>query len=160
MDRCPHCGCVLPAIRDAFCPECRQGLDEPPNEPRSGQKSFTSVGSVSSASAPLSKYPVGHVCPACQNPEYKQVRPDRWITFTWDRVCKSCGTRYTPPTPLWAGMAFIIAGLPLVAFGLFGVVVGLARGNPIPIACEGVLAFLGILAIIHGGRSLVFRGRV
>lgn len=153
MDQCPHCGSVLPSIRDAFCPECRQGLDEPPSKP-------PPFDLESSAPIRLSKYPVRRVCPACQNPEYKSVRPDRWITFTWDRVCKSCGTRYTPPTPQWAAMVFIIAGLPLVAFGLFGVAVGLSRGNPIPIACEGVLALLGVLAIIHGLRSLVFQGRV
>jgi hypothetical protein len=27
--QCPHCGASLPATRDAFCPECFQGLDEP-----------------------------------------------------------------------------------------------------------------------------------
>jgi hypothetical protein len=27
---CPHCGAALPYVRDAFCPECNQPLDEPP----------------------------------------------------------------------------------------------------------------------------------
>ncbi len=160
MDQCLHCGCDLPASRDALCPECRQRLDEAPSEPRSGRKVFTSGLSESSSSRQRSKYAVGQVCPACQNPEYKQVRPDRWIAFTWDRVCKACGTRYTPPTPLWAGVVFIIAGLPLVAFGLFGVAVGLARGNPVPLACDGALGLLGMLAIVHGILSLAFRGHV
>jgi hypothetical protein len=152
MDRCPHCGVVLPAIRDAFCPECRQRLDELPSEPLPVREP--------PFSAPLTKYPVGHVCPACQSSGYKQVRPDRWVTFTWDRLCKSCGTWYTPPTPLWGSVIFILAGLPLAAFGLFAVVIGLARGNPIPIACEGAFGLLGVLAIVHGVRSLVYRGRV
>jgi hypothetical protein len=42
MDQCPHCGASLPAIDNAFCPECRNALDEPPdhrsNEPISGQE--------------------------------------------------------------------------------------------------------------------------
>lgn len=156
MDRCPNSGVVLPVIGDAFCPECRHGLDDPPSD----LAPHTTVESERPFSVPLSKYPVGRVCPACRNPEYKQVRPDRWIAFTWDRVCKSCGIRYTPPTPLWAGVVFILAGLPFAAFGLFGVIVGLARGNPLPIACEGALGLLGALAVIHGVRSLVFRGRV
>lgn len=27
---CPHCGTVLPAVVDAFCPECREDLSETP----------------------------------------------------------------------------------------------------------------------------------
>ena len=27
---CPHCGALLPAVIDAFCPECREDLDEAP----------------------------------------------------------------------------------------------------------------------------------
>jgi hypothetical protein len=30
MDTCPHCGASLPPVRDAFCQECFQALDEPP----------------------------------------------------------------------------------------------------------------------------------
>ena len=33
MRACPHCGVALPAVVDAFCPECREPLGEPP-EPR------------------------------------------------------------------------------------------------------------------------------
>src|SRR5205823_1184378 len=29
-DTCPHCGTRLPAIRDAFCPACRNSLDDEP----------------------------------------------------------------------------------------------------------------------------------
>ena len=29
-DRCPHCGTKLPVLRDAFCPECRNDLADPP----------------------------------------------------------------------------------------------------------------------------------
>src|SRR5207245_10187152 len=27
---CPHCGAKVPAVGDAFCPECRNALDEAP----------------------------------------------------------------------------------------------------------------------------------
>jgi hypothetical protein len=30
---CPHCGAALPAVADAFCPECRSPLDAPPPAP-------------------------------------------------------------------------------------------------------------------------------
>jgi len=29
-ERCPHCGAPLPETADAFCPQCRAALDEPP----------------------------------------------------------------------------------------------------------------------------------
>lgn len=31
--KCPHCGTDLPANSDAFCPDCRNALDEPPTIP-------------------------------------------------------------------------------------------------------------------------------
>jgi hypothetical protein len=141
MDRCPHYGVALPAIRDAFCPECRQDLDEPGNEPALAREPSAAVASEPPSSTTPTRYRVGEVCPACQSPGYRQVRPDRWIAFRWDRVCKSCNTRYTPPTPPWAGGGFLVAGLPLAAFGLFGVIGSLVQGNPLPIACEGGARF-------------------
>ena len=30
MTECPHCGAALPAVVDAFCPDCREPLDERP----------------------------------------------------------------------------------------------------------------------------------
>ncbi len=30
---CPHCGANLPPVNDAFCPECRNALDEYPADP-------------------------------------------------------------------------------------------------------------------------------
>jgi hypothetical protein len=30
METCPHCGKRLPIVVDAFCPDCRGRLDEPP----------------------------------------------------------------------------------------------------------------------------------
>jgi hypothetical protein len=103
---------------------------------------------------------VSSTCPSCGGGEFRSVRPERWIAFTWDRVCKSCGTRYTPPTPRWAGLVFILIGLPLAGLGLFGAILGLAGGNPFALACEGALGLLGALAIVHGLRSLLSPGRV
>ena len=32
MESCPHCGVALRSLNDAFCPECRCPLDEPPEQ--------------------------------------------------------------------------------------------------------------------------------
>ena len=29
LQACPHCGAALPYVRDAFCPECAEPLDDP-----------------------------------------------------------------------------------------------------------------------------------
>ena len=44
-EKCPHCGSLLPVIVDAFCPDCRQRLDETPVEEglRKPLKSVVSV---------------------------------------------------------------------------------------------------------------------
>jgi hypothetical protein len=40
LETCPHCGKPLPILVDAFCPECREPLDETPaKEANSGEES-------------------------------------------------------------------------------------------------------------------------
>ena len=96
------------------------------------------------------------ICPACGEKGYKGVRPEKFIAFSWDRVCKSCGIRYTPPTPIWAAIVFIFAGVLLAGFGAVSIVIRLASVDSCGIpamACEGFLGLLGVLAIIHGIRT-------
>ncbi|MFO0810320.1 MAG: hypothetical protein U0746_16985 [Gemmataceae bacterium] len=56
-------------------------------------------------------HPVSAICPACGGNDYKSVQPATMVSFTWDRVCKACSTRYTPPTPAWARAVFGVVGL-------------------------------------------------
>lgn len=89
-------------------------------------------------------------------------RPERLVAFAHDRVCNSCNTRYTPPTPGWAGIVFILIGLPLAGFGVFAVIARVASGNPLGIpamAVEALLAFAGLLATVQGIRALIRPGR-
>jgi hypothetical protein len=37
-ETCPHCGAELPATHDAFCPNCRNALDEPPATPNAPER--------------------------------------------------------------------------------------------------------------------------
>lgn len=104
---------------------------------------------------------MSRVCPDCGHAGFKGVRPNRLIAFTWDRVCKECDTRYTPPTPVWAGVVFILAGLPLVLVGLLSLLGQMmARPNPLGLACTGFLGLLGLLAILQGVRTLSRPGKV
>jgi hypothetical protein len=65
-------------------------------------------------------YRVSGVCPTCGSGEYKTVQPNTMVAYTWDRVCRVCSTRYTPPTPIWAKVIFGIGGVGFIAISLLG----------------------------------------
>jgi hypothetical protein len=110
-------------------------------------------------------YPVSKICPNCGHAEYKPRKPERLVAFTWDRVCKACETRYTPPTPIWAAVVFLLLGLLLTGFAAFSLLLQAARGNGyvlggVPaMAFDGFLGFLGLLAIYQGLRALIKPGK-
>jgi len=140
-ERCPSCGVNL--IQAKFLTQ---------NEERERRV----------RSAPQGSYPVSNVCPKCGNAAFKKRKPDKWIAFTADRVCTACQTRYTPPTPSWAGVVFMLVGLVLAGVGFLGVIIGLLRGAAgVPaMLCEGSVGVIGVLAIVHGLRSLMSPGKV
>jgi uncharacterized protein (DUF983 family) len=63
-------------------------------------------------------HPKSRTCPKCNGTEYRRVKPEKRIAFADDRMCKSCGTRYTPPTPLWAAVVFIVVGIGIILTNL------------------------------------------
>jgi hypothetical protein len=63
-------------------------------------------------------YPVSRVCPACRSGEYTTVQPQAMVAYTYDRVCRVCSTRYTPPTPMWARVLFGVSGVGFLSIGL------------------------------------------
>jgi hypothetical protein len=115
---------------------------------------------------PQERYPVSEMCPICGGAEHRKVQAKGWVAFTDDRVCLSCQTRYTPPTPAWAGIVFLGIGGALFLAGLTGLILTsvalLGRGHtdPIGMALGGGLAVLGLLVVRHGFRSLLKPGKV
>lgn len=112
---------------------------------------------------PVQEIPVGNACPSCGGSNFKKVRPKSWVAFISDRVCRDCKTRYTPPTPIWAGVVFILIGLLLGGLGLLGVISRISNPNPLTlpaVAIEIGLGIVGLLAIVHGARCLTRPGKV
>jgi hypothetical protein len=70
----------------------------------------------------MAKYPVSMACPKCQGVRYKKEKPEALVAFVPDRVCEACGTRYTPPTPRWAGGLIMLCGVGMLGFGALIVV--------------------------------------
>lgn len=108
-------------------------------------------------------YPVSDVCPKCGKTDYTRQRPQGWVSFAWDRVCKDCGTVYSPPTPRWASIVFIMIGVIMAGFGSLAIIAGMTTGSVagVPNAlCWGFVGAIGVLALIHGIRSLSRPGKV
>ena len=103
--------------------------------------------------APEGQYPLSETCPKCGSSEFKKVAPPG-LALVYDRLCRACGTRYTPPAPpaliaaqLPLGAVLVLLGLGLVALTIFGFLAR-QRGEkilPNQLATGGLLAtfFLG-----------------
>ena len=64
-------------------------------------------------------------CPQCGSVNYRNVAPET-AHLVYDRICRECDTRYTPPTPNWMAAAGVFAGLAILA--IMGVVlIGVAQ---------------------------------
>jgi uncharacterized protein (DUF983 family) len=101
-------------------------------------------------------------CPRCGGREFSRCKPKAWVAFVSDRKCKACGTRYTPPTPLWAAFIFIVVGVGTLVGGLAFVELLVSREspNPLGLAFWACIATVGGAALWHGVRALLKRGRV
>jgi hypothetical protein len=107
----------------------------------------------------MTKCPISRKCPKCQGIDFKRVKPERPIAFTDDRECKSCGTRYTPPTPLWAAVVFIAIGVLILLVDILGVGVYFARGGSFWFALRTYIFVMmtlstGVGCIVYGLRCI------
>src|SRR5947208_914034 len=77
-DLCPHCGAKLPAIRDAFCSECRGDLTEASlkPQPRSGRE----PASETPGPEPVSETPNALVAGLWHATEERLFR---WMKLSW-----------------------------------------------------------------------------
>jgi predicted Zn finger-like uncharacterized protein len=105
--------------------------------------------------------PRGKSCPSCGGADFRRVKPRALIAFTWDRICKACGTRYTPPTPLWAALLFILTGVLFGGLGASILLVGAyvsavnhTKSDESPPLFPFGLIVVGALVMVHGVRCL------
>jgi hypothetical protein len=104
----------------------------------------------------MSEFPVSKTCPNCGTKEFSRQKPERFVAFAPDRICVRCWKRYTPPTPVWAGLLFIFSAmaLPILGFVLIDVVLGYPF-SVLGLLCESVFIFFAVVAFYGGIRSLV-----
>ena len=104
----------------------------------------------------MTKYPVSRKCPKCHGTDFKRVRPEGRVAFTDDRVCKSCGTRYTP---LWAAVLFIVIGAIILLVDIAAVWVGFAMGGDFWLTLRTYIFLLltlstGVGCVVYGLRRV------
>jgi hypothetical protein len=62
------------------------------------------------------------ICPKCNSTKTRAVKPKQGLSepmlIVYDRMCKDCGHRFTPPMPRWAPFILILLGGSLTAFGV------------------------------------------
>ena len=109
-----------------------------------------------------SKYPVSKCCPQCGSTEYSRQKTEATIAFASDRVCKSCQTRYTPPTPVWAAIVFIGIGFLLILVGTIFAPLAISsfffKHDPLASLGQSLrliaIASVGILCLVFGVKAL------
>jgi hypothetical protein len=109
----------------------------------------------------MGQYPIASHCPQCGSASFTRVRVKQGLAFTDDRKCKDCGTRYTPPTPTWAAVVFIVLGCVLMGGSAVLTVVSVrlelkhpglfSAGNGFFLA---VMFLTGLPCFVYGIRSL------
>jgi hypothetical protein len=107
----------------------------------------------------MSKFPISTVCPQCGGKEYTRKAPTSFVAFTSDRVCKACQTRYSPPTPLWGGLVFVLAAPILGILGLVLIALLFGTFSLLGLACEGALALFALVVFIGGIRIMIESAR-
>ena len=101
--------------------------------------------------------PLARQCPKCDGRRYRRVRPQARVAFVMDRVCLDCGARYSPPTPTWAAVVFVTAGILLAGVGLLDLLLLAGSRNTCAVPSMIVDGFLiagGVLAVRHGVLSM------
>jgi len=130
-----------------------------PREPRN----FGNRAQCSEPQVNVGRYPVATSCPDCGCKEYRRVKVNRPVAFTDDRECIACGARYTPPTPVWAAVVFIVLGVLITAVGGTGVVFYLFLVEKsfiegIHLGVSTSVTGIGVACTLFGIRSLRSRG--
>jgi hypothetical protein len=161
MDRCPHCGVGLLRVRDAFCPECREDLDSAPAcSPVDRERTtvptpeFLSKNLAENRNPARVTPPICSRCPNCGRRESFPIRSARIVTFQSDRECETCGTHYSPPTPVWGATIFILLGITFTAGCGISLLLAIAHGPILALPSNVLFLALGVLCIRHGIQSL------
>ena len=101
-------------------------------------------------------FPVSNVCPSCNSDKFTRIAPQSFVAFAKDRVCTQCGTRYTPPTPLWGAIVFMLLGVFFLGGGIGSLFL---QDNP-RVFPRIIGIVIGVSSLVLGIRSFIKPGKV
>jgi hypothetical protein len=107
---------------------------------------------------PTGPFPNSEVCPKCSSANYRRVRPVAQLAWKWDRVCRECETRFTPPVPRWGGFLYIFVGslITLPSIVLVPALVSSLIAGEIPRRPVGMV--VGVVVCLGVGVPTIIRG--
>ena len=94
-------------------------------------------------------------CPRCGASAFRRVKPNRIVAFADERVCGVCGARYTPPIPVWAGVAFMMCGLALPVLGLVLSSLLFGLDSLLGLGLRSAFLVLAVVVFVGGIRELL-----
>jgi hypothetical protein len=107
----------------------------------------------------MSIYPVSQRCPQCGGTACAKIKPETpHFTGQWDRACTTCGTRYTPPIPVWAAFVLIALGIAIILGSLYVAFVALAGPYDTRDLKTQVTRYVGTFAMVVFGLGLIGAG--
>jgi hypothetical protein len=103
----------------------------------------------------MGNVPISKVCPQCGSKEYTSRKAQALVAFADDRVCMVCHTRYSPTTPAWAAVVFLLCALALPILGF--ILIGLLFDpfSCLGLVCEGAFCLVALVVFISGVRMLI-----
>jgi hypothetical protein len=120
----------------------------------------------------MESIPVSKICPSCGSDQFRKVRSKRRISFSDDRICLKCKTRFAPPTPRWAGILFVVFGAIVFITGSLLTVLSLLdipnyskpsgpTSNPLVVMALAIpMIVIGGASVAHGIRAISKAGAV
>ena len=137
VEICPHCRTAVVPTKERNCPHCRGGFDGAlPPKPR------------------VADGAIAKKCPNCGGESASKVKPDRWVSFAYDRACIECGTRYVLPTPVWAALLFMLLAMIFLLWGGVTLLAGPVRGA-VPMVLGVLWLLIGLVCAKHGIAALL-----
>src|SRR5262249_25416578 len=102
----------------------------------------------------MSRFPISRGCPSCGSKEYASRKPESFVAFAPDRTCKVCQVRYSPPTPTWGGVLFLVCGLALPVLGFVLTALLVHPLSILGLAFEGAICLFALVVFVGGIRLL------
>ncbi len=101
------------------------------------------------------------ICPECGSKRTKEAHSGfngkEVFVIVRDRICKECGTEFTPPIPAWAPYLLVIAGC-VIVLGIIGFGIGFILSEEVAQFRQPIRLAIFLLVVGSAGAFMTFKG--